>query len=141
MNTEQVETYVSDVTITDREAVKRLLRQYRFPADMGVFTLINEPTLRINCTNTYPEAYTTADDEPDEEGVVVPHTLAWHEFLTDLTSFVDPDDELVLQVVGVPQDNAPITAVEWVVSKEGVGKTAFTVGDSETYPVTRPGTE
>lgn len=134
--TETVTTYVSDVRITDRDRVNEIIRSYRFPVDMEVFTVIDEPTLRIVCDATHPEAFTTADKNTDDEPIG--NTLAWTAFLADLTGVIHPSDTLVIQVVVTPNGNTntPLTGVEWVISRDGVEKTAFTVGDSHNYPLT-----
>lgn len=130
MPTKRFWTYTEDVEVTDKDAVSELIKQYRFPGDVEVYFVPGTEKLRVDASNEFLEAYTVDSDEPQEVGLTVPQTPALGEFFRSLTDYIDPADELLVQLIGVGRTDEPLLGVEWVITADGVQETAFTRGDS-----------
>lgn len=129
MPTRRFKTYTKDVEVTDKDAVSDIIKQYRFPGDAEVYFLPGTKTLRVAASNEFMEAYTT-DDEQQDVGLTVPQTPALSEFFEALTDYIVPEDELIIQMIGIGKTDEPLIGIEWVISSDGVQETAFTRGKS-----------
>ena len=133
MPTQRFKAYSEPARVTDCDAVQNIINAYRFPIDVEVYIVPGTNKLRVDGNGNFLEAYTTGDDEPEEAGLAVAHTPALDQFFTEITEFIEPGDELVVQLVGIGATDQPLVAVEWCISPTGVTETAFTHGESTSW--------